>query len=125
MDFFLCVGCLEERLGRRLVPVDFPDFSINDDDPWNSARLVDRKGTGRDGGRRFAVALVLVLDFGCELAAAAALLRLDPGFLREHVEFLRKQAELRDAYPAEAVPGSATGAVSALLALPQLDELES
>lgn len=25
----LCIGCLEERLGRRLVSTDFPDFPIN------------------------------------------------------------------------------------------------
>lgn len=26
---FLCVGCLETRLGRRLVPDDFPDVPLN------------------------------------------------------------------------------------------------
>lgn len=46
--FFLCIGCLEARIGRRLVPDDFPDVPINDpshvDDPrfawsWRTARL--------------------------------------------------------------------------------------
>jgi hypothetical protein len=26
----LCIGCLEERLKRRLVPSDFPNVTIND-----------------------------------------------------------------------------------------------
>jgi hypothetical protein len=26
---FLCVGCLEGRIGRRLEPGDFPDYPIN------------------------------------------------------------------------------------------------
>lgn len=39
----LCVGCLEERLGRKLVPRDFPDVCINDPryEP-KSARLMKR-----------------------------------------------------------------------------------
>jgi len=24
MDYFLCIGCLEARIGRQLVPSDFP-----------------------------------------------------------------------------------------------------
>lgn len=26
----LCIGCLEERIGRKLVPADFPPIPIND-----------------------------------------------------------------------------------------------
>lgn len=39
----LCVGCLEVRMGRRLMPGDFPHWLIN---VWNygvkSDRLIDR-----------------------------------------------------------------------------------
>ena len=41
---FLCVGCLEKRLGRTLRPSDFTDAPINDlDNPWQTERLVSRK----------------------------------------------------------------------------------
>jgi hypothetical protein len=34
---FLCVGCLEARLGRKLEPCDFTDVIGNDpDNPWHS-----------------------------------------------------------------------------------------
>ncbi|MBT1509460.1 hypothetical protein KIP88_03000 [Bradyrhizobium sp. SRL28] len=36
---FLCIGCLEARLGRRLNPDDFTDASINQPDRWSSPRL--------------------------------------------------------------------------------------
>jgi hypothetical protein len=38
----LCVGCLERRLGRRLVPADFTDARCNR--PPHSARLMERMG---------------------------------------------------------------------------------
>jgi hypothetical protein len=42
----LCVGCLETRLGRRLVAADFSPAPVNDPDPWSrhSRRLADRLG---------------------------------------------------------------------------------
>jgi hypothetical protein len=42
---YLCVGCLETRLGRRLTPADFPGLPINRID-WHrkTARLADRLG---------------------------------------------------------------------------------
>jgi hypothetical protein len=40
---FLCVGCVEARLGRRLTPVDFADVPLNDPDPWDTDRLASRK----------------------------------------------------------------------------------
>jgi len=46
----LCIGCLEERIGRRLVPEDFPeDVPLNGVFFWDktfkrSARLLDRMG---------------------------------------------------------------------------------
>jgi hypothetical protein len=42
-DFYLCVGCLERRLGRRLQPNDFMALSINDPSDCDSGRLADRK----------------------------------------------------------------------------------
>jgi hypothetical protein len=48
----LCIGCLETRLGRRLVPADFTDAPINTLDVAprskraivRSARLLERLG---------------------------------------------------------------------------------
>lgn len=37
---FLCIGCLETRLGRRLVPEDFDGYGP---DPRDSARLRSRR----------------------------------------------------------------------------------
>jgi ribosomal protein L34E len=42
----LCIGCLEDRLGRRLTPADFTDAEVN---TWRaSERLQNRQGR-RDG----------------------------------------------------------------------------
>lgn len=38
---FLCIGCLEERLGRTLTPADFIDGSSIH--PWDTPRLKSRK----------------------------------------------------------------------------------
>jgi hypothetical protein len=39
----LCIGCLEERMGRSLVSVDFTDCQVNTDEEHNrSMRLIDR-----------------------------------------------------------------------------------
>jgi hypothetical protein len=43
---FLCIGCLEARLARRLTPRDFiPGLPINDPSPWDTPRLASRKLT--------------------------------------------------------------------------------
>lgn len=43
---FLCIGCLEIRLGRTLTAADFPaHLPINDPDPWDTPRLANRKDT--------------------------------------------------------------------------------
>ena len=47
---WLCIGCLESRLGRRLVPGDFQSAVVNDPRiyradkawSWRSDRLMDR-----------------------------------------------------------------------------------
>jgi len=42
---FLCIGCLERRLGRRLRPADFTDAPVNNPaDRWATPRLADRLG---------------------------------------------------------------------------------
>jgi hypothetical protein len=68
----LCVGCLEERLGRRLVPADFPELPINDDEEHDSFRLRERKGSGRDSMERYMRGVVMVLDGGRDVEAVAA-----------------------------------------------------
>lgn len=41
----LCIGCLEKRMGRKLVPADFTDARINWSIPGqHSPRLADRIG---------------------------------------------------------------------------------
>jgi hypothetical protein len=45
----LCIGCLEERIGRRLVPSDFTACPLNRD--RQSPRLRSRYGEVRDGQR--------------------------------------------------------------------------
>ncbi len=40
---FLCIGCLESRLGRTLSLPDFTAAPINNPSPWDTPRLRDRK----------------------------------------------------------------------------------
>lgn len=41
----LCIGCLEERIGRKLTPGDFPHYPVNSDNIQpRSDRLLDRLG---------------------------------------------------------------------------------
>ena len=40
---FLCIGCLERRLGRRVGPEDFTKVPINRPSPWDTERLASRK----------------------------------------------------------------------------------
>jgi hypothetical protein len=40
---FLCVGCLEKRLGRQLTAEDFPDYPINHQHDLDTPRLASRK----------------------------------------------------------------------------------
>jgi hypothetical protein len=40
---FLCVGCLEKRLGRELTAEDFPDAPINHQHDLDTPRLAARK----------------------------------------------------------------------------------
>jgi hypothetical protein len=38
----LCIGCLENRIGRRLIPDDFTDAPVNQPHRSNSKRLAAR-----------------------------------------------------------------------------------
>lgn len=40
---YLCIGCLERRLGRPLTCRDFTDAPINGPDPWDTERLAKAK----------------------------------------------------------------------------------
>jgi hypothetical protein len=40
---FLCIGCLEIRLGRKLTYKDFPKLPVNKKTILDSPRLRDRK----------------------------------------------------------------------------------
>lgn len=42
---FLCIGCVEQRLERKLTPTDFPDAPVNR--PSKSDRLLNRLGYTR------------------------------------------------------------------------------
>ena len=56
----LCIGCLEKRVGRKLVPADFTDARINWSVPGcHSPRLADRIG---DNHPPFHDALVRRID---------------------------------------------------------------
>jgi hypothetical protein len=48
---FLCIGCLERRLGRVLTVNDFTTAPINNPDLWDTERLASRK-RGRPEARR-------------------------------------------------------------------------
>lgn len=41
-DGYMCIGCLEHRIGRRLSPTDFTDAPINDLNAWNTPKLMAR-----------------------------------------------------------------------------------
>jgi hypothetical protein len=48
VSFFLCIGCIEQRLGRRLTPGDFDDVPINVPNKFSmSRRLRDRLTGGK------------------------------------------------------------------------------
>jgi hypothetical protein len=39
---YLCIGCLELRIGRQLTAADFPDYPVNQVHPRNTERLNQR-----------------------------------------------------------------------------------
>ncbi len=41
-DGNMCIGCLEDRIGRELTRADFTNAPINEPSPWNTPRLASR-----------------------------------------------------------------------------------
>ena len=41
----VCIGCVEDQLGRNLTAADFKNVPLNYITPWQSARLQDRLQT--------------------------------------------------------------------------------
>jgi hypothetical protein len=39
---FLCIGCLEKRLRRKLTPQDFTSDPVNNPSPYDTPRLFSR-----------------------------------------------------------------------------------
>ena len=85
----LCVGCLEERLGRVLTPEDFTALPVNDDDECDSVRLRTRKGSGRAVEGLYQVGTTAVLELGVDSANVAEVLELDAKLLEVRVEGAR------------------------------------
>lgn len=85
----LCIGCLEDRLGRELIPADFPPLPINDDRELDSIRLRMRKGSGRESQRLYALATGAVIDLGQTVENAAAALELEADVLAAWVDSAR------------------------------------
>lgn len=70
---FLCVGCLETRLGRRLVSADFTKALINEPSPWDTPRLAVRKSGHRTSIHEAAHAVIgRALGMTCGGATIAA-----------------------------------------------------
>jgi len=42
-DGYLCVTCLEQRLGRTLCARDFTAYPVNLPSPWDTPRIAARK----------------------------------------------------------------------------------
>ena len=47
-DGMLCIGCLETRLGRTLIPADFKDAPVNHGFFTQSRRLYKRMSKGQE-----------------------------------------------------------------------------
>jgi hypothetical protein len=86
---YLCVGDLEQRLGRTLEPEDFPPLPINDDDECDSVRLRTRKGSGRAVEALYALAAAAVVELGLDSAHVAEVLGLSGELLAVHIHGAR------------------------------------
>jgi hypothetical protein len=70
MRHFLCIGCLERRIGRKLVADDFMLVLLNDpDNPHNTPLLRSRMLNGRSERWWFAVQTTLMLRSATDIAA--------------------------------------------------------
>jgi hypothetical protein len=94
-DRWLCVGCLEDRLGRELEPADFTPLPVNDDEETDSVRLRLARGSGRRTEALYHLATIAVVDLGVAPDLAASALELDGALLEtwcENRRFARKEA---------------------------------
>lgn len=89
---WLCIGCLEERLGRGLTPDDFPPIPSNDDNRIDTVRLRNAKGSGRATEPLYMLAVDAVLDLGADPELAARRLDLDLAMLKLWIENTRFNA---------------------------------
>src|ERR1019366_2224390 len=85
----LCVGCLEERLGRVLTPEDFLPLPVHEDDELDSVRLRTRKGSGGAVEALYRIATGAVLDLGVGSEALAEGLGIDGRLLEVRVDSAR------------------------------------
>jgi hypothetical protein len=92
---WLCVGCLEDRLGRELEPADFTQLPVNDDEETDSVRLRLAKGSGRRTEALYDLGAIAVVDLGVAPDLAASRLELDGPLLEtwcENRRFVREEA---------------------------------
>lgn len=90
---YLCIGCLEERLGRPLVPDDFGAIPLNDDREIDTIRLRLAKGSGRCVEALYDLATKAVVNLGVDPDVAAESLGLDRDLLDvwvEHAQMVRE-----------------------------------
>jgi hypothetical protein len=78
---WLCVGCVEQRLGRELESEDFPALPVNDDADTDSVLLRLRKGSGRAVEGLYVLAKHAVADLGVDVGLAASALGLESSLL--------------------------------------------
>ena len=45
---FLCLDCLEKRLGRCLTPEDFTELCLNSPSPWDTPKLAAIKAQRKE-----------------------------------------------------------------------------
>ena len=115
----LCVGCLEERLGRVLTPEDFPPLPANDDDECDSVRLRTRKGSGRRVAALYQLGATAVLELGVDSTNVAEVLGIDGRLLELHVD----SAKFNRAVLAEIDPDESEAARTRRLAVGMADGL--
>jgi hypothetical protein len=90
----LCVGCLEERLGRCLEREDFLAIPLNDDNECDSVRLRIRKGSGRDSEALYRMAAEAVVELGRDPVVVAGRLGLDARLVAARAETARMMAKI-------------------------------
>jgi hypothetical protein len=94
VDGALCVACLEDRIGRALVPGDFQPLPVNDDDERDTVRLRFAKSSGRQTAALYGLASRAVVNLGVDPQEAATALGLDVSLVGTWVESERTMRDL-------------------------------